>query len=38
MKGKRFLKLVFLGDVIAFMLTSFGGPQAHLAILLNAYL
>jgi chromate transporter len=37
MKGKRFLKLVFLGDVIAFMLTSFGGPQAHLAILLNDF-
>jgi chromate transporter len=37
MKGKRFLKLVFLGDVLAFMLTSFGGPQAHLAILLNDF-
>lgn len=37
MKGKRFRKLVFLGDVLAFMLTSFGGPQAHLAILLNDF-
>ena len=37
MKPKRFNKLVFLGDVIAFMLTSFGGPQAHLAILLNDF-
>lgn len=37
MKGKRFRKLVFLRDVIAFMLTSFGGPQAHLAILLNDF-
>ncbi|WP_120182362.1 chromate efflux transporter [Pelobium manganitolerans] len=37
MKGKRFRKLIFLRDVIAFMLTSFGGPQAHLAILLNDF-
>ncbi|OAQ42132.1 chromate transporter [Pedobacter psychrophilus] len=37
MKGKRFRNLVFLGDVLAFMLTSFGGPQAHLAILLNDF-
>lgn len=26
-----------MGDVLAFMLTSFGGPQAHLAILLNDF-
>ncbi|MBC7654865.1 MAG: chromate transporter, partial [Oligoflexus sp.] len=37
MKGKRFKNLIFLGDVLAFMLTSFGGPQAHLAILLNDF-
>ncbi|MBK0382436.1 chromate efflux transporter [Pedobacter sp. SD-b] len=37
MKGKKFRNLVFLGDVLAFMLTSFGGPQAHLAILLNDF-
>nr|WP_294893949.1 chromate efflux transporter [uncultured Pedobacter sp.] len=37
MKGKRFRKLIFLRDVLAFMLTSFGGPQAHLAILLNDF-
>lgn len=30
-------KLIFIGDVLAFMLTSFGGPQAHLAILLNDF-
>ncbi len=37
MKGKNFRKLIFLRDVLAFMLTSFGGPQAHLAILLNDF-
>jgi chromate transporter len=37
MKGKGFRKLIFLRDVLAFMLTSFGGPQAHLAILLNDF-
>lgn len=29
--------LIFLRDVIWFMLTSFGGPQAHIAILLNDF-
>lgn len=33
--GKR--KLIFLKDVLWFMLTSFGGPQAHLAILINDF-
>lgn len=37
MRGKKFRKLIFLRDVLAFMLTSFGGPQAHLAILLNDF-
>lgn len=30
-------KISFLKDVLWFMLTSFGGPQAHLAILLNDF-
>lgn len=29
--------LIFLRDVISFMLTSFGGPQAHIAILLKDF-
>src|SRR5690606_14423552 len=29
--------IIFLRDVLWFMLTSFGGPQAHLAILLNDF-
>lgn len=33
----KYKKLRFIGDVLAFMLTSFGGPQAHLAILLNDF-
>ncbi len=33
----RYKKIIFLKDVMAFMLTSFGGPQAHLAILLNDF-
>lgn len=33
----KYKKLIFIGDVLAFMLTSFGGPQAHLAILLNDF-
>jgi chromate transporter len=37
LKGKKFKNIVFLGDVLAFMLTSFGGPQAHMAILLNDF-
>ncbi len=36
-KESEFKRVVFLGDVLAFMLTSFGGPQAHLAILLNDF-
>ena len=30
-------RLIFLRDVLWFMLTSFGGPQAHIAILLNDF-
>lgn len=33
----RYKKILFLKDVLGFMLTSFGGPQAHLAILLNDF-
>ncbi|TAH01622.1 MAG: chromate efflux transporter [Sphingobacteriales bacterium] len=33
----RYKKVLFLKDVLGFMLTSFGGPQAHLAILLNDF-
>lgn len=33
----RYKKIIFLKDVLGFMLTSFGGPQAHLAILLNDF-
>jgi chromate transporter len=33
----RFKNIIFLRDVLGFMLTSFGGPQAHLAILLNDF-
>ncbi|WP_304067758.1 chromate efflux transporter [Pedobacter glucosidilyticus] len=29
--------IIFLRDVIGFMLTSFGGPQAHIAILLKEF-
>ena len=30
-------RLIFLRDVLWFMLTSFGGPQAHIALLLNDF-
>lgn len=33
----RYKKIIFLKDVMGFMLTSFGGPHAHLAILLNDF-
>lgn len=33
----RYKKIIFLKDVLSFVLTSFGGPQAHLAILLNDF-
>lgn len=33
----RHKKIIFLKDVLAFMLTSFGGPHAHLSILLNDF-
>jgi chromate transporter len=33
----KFRRLIFLRDVLWFMLTSFGGQQAHIAILLNDF-
>jgi chromate transporter len=35
MSGKR--KLIFLRDVLVYTFTSFGGPQAHLAMLLREF-